>query len=183
MGGVRCILAGFAAGIMLGMGGYVAVSGSAASDPRVPMESALAPHWPAPLTIRNEHGGGIVHHVLRLTHWRETETPLRFVGRCASACTLYLALPYEQTCIAEGVSFRFHAPSAETLHARRIAEDYMLRIYPEWVRSWIEERGGLSKDFITMEFDYARRHMRICEPERTPERTTQGLPGSPEIGL
>jgi hypothetical protein len=118
------------------------------------------------LTIQNEPGGYITDYAMRMMEWRAKGLSVRFTGTCDSACTLYLALPYEQTCITEGASFRFHAPIAETQHARLIAEEYMLNTYPGWVRAWIEAMGGLSGELIRMDNQYARNYMQICEPDR-----------------
>jgi hypothetical protein len=117
------------------------------------------------LTIQNEPGGYITDYAMRMMEWRGNGVSVRFTGSCDSACTLYLALPYEKTCITEGASFRFHAPIAETQHARRIAEEYMLNTYPGWVRSWIEAMGGLSGELIRMDYQYAENYMQICEPD------------------
>jgi hypothetical protein len=98
--------------------------------------------------------------------WQEQGTQLHFTGQCDSACTLYLALPYQQTCVAAGASFRFHAPTAETELSAKLALRYMMHNYPRWVSSWIEEKGGLSDELITMDYEYARQFMRDCEANR-----------------
>jgi hypothetical protein len=41
----------------------------------------------------------------------------------------------------------------------------MLGTYPDWVREWIDQQGGLSERLITMSFEYASRHMKICDGE------------------
>jgi hypothetical protein len=117
------------------------------------------------LTIQDEPGGYITDYAMRMMEWRAKGSSVRFTGSCDSACTLYLALPYKQTCITEGASFRFHAPIAETPHARRLAEEYMLNTYPVWVRAWIEAMGGLSDELIRMDYQYAENYMQICEPD------------------
>jgi hypothetical protein len=186
MGGARCILTGFAVGVMLGVAGFWAASSvrsvpdvirfDHATAPRAVEASAVLtnnkaslegnlPSASGVLTIQNEPGGYITDYAMRMMEWRAKGLSVRFTGSCDSACTLYLALPYEQTCITEGASFRFHAPIAETQHARRIAEEYMLNTYPGWVRAWIEAMGGLSGELIRMDNQYARNYMQICEPD------------------
>jgi hypothetical protein len=168
MGGMRSIFTGFTVGMLFGAFGFFAAAGTAERPPRgwdsahVPEQTQLAP---GTLVIRDDPGGYIAAHAVKLLEWQEKGISLRFAGQCDSACTLYLALPYEQTCISNGASFRFHAPTAENEDVAKFAKDYMLLSYPAWVRSWIEEKGGLSSDLITMDYAYARQHMRACETE------------------
>jgi hypothetical protein len=193
MGGARCILTGFAVGVMLGVAGFWA-AGSGRSVPNLSrLDHATAPRAVEAstvltnyaggnktvlegqlsrsgiLTIQNEPGGYITDYAMRMMQWRAKGISVRFTGSCDSACTLYLALPYEQTCITEGASFRFHAPIAETQHARRLAEEYMLNTYPVWVRAWIEAMGGLTDELIRMDYQYAENYMQICEQDGAEE--------------
>ena len=69
--------------------------------------------------IGNDSGGFVAEYAIRLYEMREARQKVRFVGVCDSACTLYLALPAEQTCITKGTYFRFHAPSAPSASAAR----------------------------------------------------------------
>jgi hypothetical protein len=93
---------------------------------------------------------------------KRSGTPVRFVGKCASACTLYLALPTRQTCVSSGAEFRFHAPYGVSARAAATAEAYMLRNYPQWVRSWIQQHGGLSSGTLVMSASYAKKFMSDC---------------------
>jgi hypothetical protein len=129
-----------------------------ASDETPPREQA-----PEVVTINNERGGYVVDYATRLLKLQESNAAVRFTGRCDSACTLYLALPQDQTCIARGASFSFHAPSAFSRYAREAAETYMLKTYPEWVTAWIEAQGGLSSKLMTMNYSYASQYLRPCE--------------------
>jgi hypothetical protein len=115
------------------------------------------------LTIRNDSGGYVVRYAMKMMKLKASGTNVRFAGRCDSACTLYLALPRSQTCVAPGATFRFHAPSATSTHAVKVAQSYMMKKYPGWVRSWIRSRGGLSRTLITMDYSYARSFIKTCE--------------------
>ena len=112
--------------------------------------------------ITNDSGGFVAEYALRLYEMREAKQKVKFMGRCDSACTLYLALPTEQTCITEGAYFRFHAPSAPSASAAAAVRAYMMRKYPTWVRSWIVAHGGLSDQLSTMSYEYANKFMRSC---------------------
>jgi pterin-4a-carbinolamine dehydratase len=73
-----------------------------------------------------------------------------------------MGLPSHQTCIDKGAYFRFHAPSAQSQRSVRIAQMYMMRKYPGWVRSWISRNNGLSHQLITMNYSYASKFMKRC---------------------
>jgi hypothetical protein len=112
--------------------------------------------------IGNDSGGYVAEYALRLYAMKDARQRVRFAGVCDSACTLFLALPAEQTCITEGAYFRFHAPSAPSASAAAAVAAYMMRKYPRWVRAWIVAQGGLSDRLATMNYQYAQNFMRTC---------------------
>jgi hypothetical protein len=113
--------------------------------------------------VWNDSGGNVLSYRLRTIKLRQRGTRLEFHGRCGSACTLYLALPSRQLCITRHVAFRFHAPYGANQKWNAVAADYMMNWYPEWVRSWILENGGLSPQIRTMNYNYASQHLRTCD--------------------
>ena len=112
--------------------------------------------------IGNDSGGYVAEYALRLYEMKEARQRVRFVGVCDSACTLFLALPAEQTCITEKAYFRFHAPLAPSASAAAAVATYMMRKYPQWVRTWIAAQGGLSDRLATMTYAYAQNFIRTC---------------------
>jgi hypothetical protein len=116
--------------------------------------------------IGNDSGGFVADYAIRLYEMRQARQTVRFVGVCDSACTLFLALPAEQTCITKGTYFRFHAPSAPSASAAMAVAAYMMRKYPQWVRAWIAAGGGLSDQLATMDYAYAQNFMRTCASAR-----------------
>ena len=112
--------------------------------------------------IKDDSGGFVAEYALRLYEIEEAKKKVEFVGRCDSACTLFLALPADQTCIAEGAYFRFHAPSAPAASSVAAVAGYLMRKYPKWVRTWIIAQGGLSDRLATMTYDYANKFIRTC---------------------
>jgi hypothetical protein len=114
--------------------------------------------------IYNDRGGYVIQYAMRLQKLRQAGTPVQFAGACLSACTLYLALPNNQTCISPRASFSFHAAYGAGPKGNAIATSYMLNKYPGWVRSWISSNGGLSRRLITMPYGYASKYMKPCEP-------------------
>lgn len=117
---------------------------------------------PTSVTVRNDSGGILIRYATTIAKLRDSGESVRVIGRCDSACTLYLGLPPQQLCIGPGASFRFHAPSASSPHAVKVARSYMMKKYPGWVRSWIRSRGGLSPTLITMDYGYARSFIKPC---------------------
>ena len=92
------------------------------------------------VSIFNNSGGKIVLFALKLAEYRDAGTLVKFSGRCDSACTLFLSLPKQQTCINRGAYFRFHAPSARSSRSERSVQ-----------ASWIGRNGGLSRQLFRMD--------------------------------
>ncbi len=114
------------------------------------------------VSISNNSGGNIAAFAMDAADYRRAGTLVQFNGRCDSACTLFLGLPAHQTCINHGAFFRFHAPSGVSLRSERIAQAFLLRKYPGWVRTWIARNNGLTHNLITMEYGYASKFIRTC---------------------
>ena len=122
----------------------------------------LGDSQPAEISIANNSGGNIATFAVEVASYRNAGTRLRFNGRCDSACTLFLGLPSNQTCVSQGAYFRFHSPSAGSARSELIAQNYLMRKYPGWVRNWIAQHNGLSHQLITMDYTVASRYMQTC---------------------
>jgi hypothetical protein len=146
------ILSVVAAGLMLSMGAELANSAPLFGPSRSQNYQRIG----------SDRGGYVVQYALRMLKLKQSGKPVQFAGSCLSACTIYLALPPNQTCISPGASFGFHAPYGSTPSGNRMARMYMLKSYPGWVRSWISSRGGLSSRVITMNYAYASKFMKPC---------------------
>jgi hypothetical protein len=136
--------------------------------------------------ISNDRGGYVIQYASKLETLKQAGTQVQFTGRCLSACTLYLALPKSQTCVASRASFTFHAAYGSSPRGNQIATSYMLNKYPSWVRSWISNQGGLSRRLMTMPYGYASKHMRPCETatavnarRATPKKSVRAQQPSP----
>lgn len=125
-----------------------------------------AEETPAPngayVTIANNNGGVIINFAMKLAHYRQAGTMVKFKGRCDSSCTLFLGLPKQQTCISEGAIFRFHTPTGKSQRATRMAQAFMMTTYPSWVKNWIHANGGLSSELVSMDYTYASQYMPNC---------------------
>lgn len=114
------------------------------------------------VTIRGNSGGNVALFAIKTARMKRDGTNVRFAGRCDSACTLYLGLPREQTCVTPGAKFRFHAPTARSAGTAAKARQFLYANYPGWVRGWIAANGGLNRRLITMDYSYARNFLREC---------------------
>jgi hypothetical protein len=130
----------------------------------LPTAEETLPYQSSPKTvsISNNSGGVIVLFALQVAEYRDAGTLVKFSGKCDSACTLFLSLPKKQTCINPGAYFRFHAPSAKSSRAKRTAQAFLMAKYPDWVRSWIQEKGGLSHQLFRMDYTYASQFIPSC---------------------
>jgi hypothetical protein len=118
------------------------------------------------ITIGRDRGGYVLQYAVRMLQYKRAGTLLRFTGTCASACTLYLALPSRQTCITRNVAFQFHAPYGAGSNGNRAVQKYMIATYPTWVRSWISNNGGLSSATLSMDYAYASKYMKSCAVQK-----------------
>jgi len=137
---------------------------------------------PPEVAIGNDTGGVVTEYALQRARWREAGTKVRFEGRCASACTLFLALPPEDLCVTTNAVFLFHAPTSPDRSARASAKAYLAYSYPDWVVAWIEDHGGLSANFLRMDYRFASRHLPTCAEGVKGERTAwDGNAASPAL--
>ncbi len=114
------------------------------------------------VAINDDGGGAVIDYAARMFRLKASGNAVHFEGRCDSACTLYLALPIDQTCVTQGAIFRFHAPTSATNADVSDVQGFLMRQYPAWVKSWLVRHGGLTHDLITMKYDYARQFIRTC---------------------
>ncbi len=117
---------------------------------------------PQIIAIDEDGGGAVIDYALRMFQIRQAGTKVHFKGRCDSACTLFLALPASQTCVTQNAIFRFHAPTSDTNADTAAVQSFLMRQYPDWVRAWIGDHGGLSHDLIVMNYAYVHQFIRAC---------------------
>lgn len=117
---------------------------------------------PGQVTIAGDRGGQVIQYALRAKKMEKEGRQVRFAGRCASACTLYLSMSRDLTCVTPGASFGFHLPYGASPRGNRIATEYLMRSYPGWVRNWIRANGGLTHHIKTMDYSYASKYLQSC---------------------
>jgi hypothetical protein len=127
------------------------------------------------VSVGSESGGVVIQYGLRMLRCRQSGTKVRFSGACQSA-TLYLGLASSQTCISPGASFGFHSPFGATGRGNAVAQSFMMRNYPGWVRSWISSQGGLNGRIKTMSYSYASRFIKSCGSSTVARRSAKRFP-------
>jgi len=118
--------------------------------------------------IKNNPGGTVIDYAMTSLHYQEEGSIVRFEGYCDSACTLLLGLPADKLCIYKGASFGFHRPYGASKQANKAAEEYLYSQYPDWVRRWISDQGGLQSRIKRMPFEEASAHIKRCGHNREP---------------
>jgi hypothetical protein len=129
----------------------------ASAPPAVNVVSSASVH-----VIANDRGGSVVSYAQEVRRLRNQDKLVVFNGQCASACTMFLSLNSDRTCIAPGASFIFHRAYGASADMNAWGTDFMIRQYPAWVRDWIARNGGLTDRLIRMDYAYASRYMRPC---------------------
>jgi hypothetical protein len=160
-----CVLALAIVGVLLPVLGI-----SAKADAIQGLESHLARQWSTRDDVRvvdGDYGGNFVAYAQDLRRLRADRTLVVVDGPCASACTLLLSLEPDQICISPQGSFLFHRASGSTPEMNAWATELMMRLYPAWVRSWITQQGGLSEQFVSMDYHVASRFLRSCRVSRS----------------
>jgi hypothetical protein len=101
---------------------------------------------PDPIIILDDPGGPLRERVSLIEHLSGRNVPIEITGRfCASACTLYLALP--QTCVGRQTQFGFHGPSSPIYGISLVPEAFehwslvMADHYPAPLREWYLQTG------------------------------------------
>ena len=103
----------------------------------------------AAVRIMADGGGQIGPYLESLAALRGSGQKVVIDGPCLSACTLVLGvIPRERICVTRRARLGFHAAWHPGENGRpvtsREATKLLMDIYPEHVRSWIAQRGGLS---------------------------------------
>jgi hypothetical protein len=99
--------------------------------------------------IKADPGGQIGPYLENLAALRNSGERVIIDGPCLSACTMVLGvIPYEKLCVTPRARLGFHAAWHPGENGNKVmsraATQLLMEIYPERVRSWIKERGGLS---------------------------------------
>ena len=121
-----------------------------------------------PLVIADDRGGLIVAYEALARELRKSGRKVQIRGFCASACTILLRLPAEQICAEPQAAFWFHeAGEAVAGPGRKPRSDEstsaLMDRYPEPIRAWLREAGGLRPSWTVLRGAEMRQFVRACE--------------------
>ncbi|HVY00737.1 MAG TPA: hypothetical protein VHA55_13210 [Pseudorhodoplanes sp.] len=103
----------------------------------------------ATVRIANDPGGQIGPYLEKLNSIRSSGENVVIDGPCLSACTMVLGIiPRDRICVTPRAQLGFHAAWNPGSGGRRIVSiagtEVLWDIYPQHIRRWIAQRGGLS---------------------------------------
>jgi hypothetical protein len=109
------------------------------------------------IDVSDDHGGRVAEYDATWATHARNGASVRIVGPCQSACTVLLRhIPRSRICVTPQASFGFHqahlAQATATLWSG----------YPADIKGWINQHGGLQKDFIWMKAPDVYRFFKKC---------------------
>jgi hypothetical protein len=109
------------------------------------------------IDVSDNHGGRVSEYD---AHWADLAARgvnVRIVGPCQSACTVLLGhIPRSRICVTPAASFGFHLAKLPAATAT------LWGAYPSDIRSWIDQHGGLTGQFIWMRAPDTYRYFKKC---------------------
>jgi hypothetical protein len=134
--------------------------------------------------IVSDPGGQIGPYLENLQALRASGERVIIDGPCLSACTMVLGvIPHERICVTPRAKLGFHAAWNPGEHGRpilsRAATQLLMDIYPERVRSWIKERGGLTPKMMYLTGQELAAMYHPCEDARSAAPSNRSLPRPP----
>ncbi len=89
--------------------------------------------------ISNDRGGFVFMYQMRWEKLAAQGVDVRITGPCLSACTILLGyIPRKNICVTPNATFGFH------LATMQFATDQLWKAYPQDIRAWINQHGGLA---------------------------------------
>jgi hypothetical protein len=109
------------------------------------------------IDVFDNHGGSVFEYSARWTELAARGVSVRIVGPCQSACTVLLGhIPRNRICVTPAASFGFH------LAKRPDASAILWKSYQTDIRKWINQHGGLQRDFIWLHAPETFRFFHKC---------------------
>src|SRR5262245_13493115 len=136
------------------------------------------------IVLRNQNGGAIALHERLFAAVRASGNSVEIHGRCPSACTLVVTwIPKERLCFNETAWLGFHQtrlPNGAVSEATGEFSQSMIDSYPEDIRAWLEQRGGLEKlpyggYWAISASELWKMGYRKCEEGKSPSSISQGV--------
>jgi hypothetical protein len=105
----------------------------------------------AAVRITGDSGGQIGPYLEQLVAIRDSGQQVIIDGPCLSACTMILGvIPRDRICVTRRARLGFHAAWHHGENGRpatnRGGTQLLMAVYPPNVKSWINKRGGLTRE-------------------------------------
>ena len=110
----------------------------------------------ADVRIVNDPGGQVSSYLRTFYQVRASGERIVIDGPWLSACALLTSIvPRDHVCVTSRAVLGFHAASyyndvSRSLVPTRAGTRLVMRLYPPEIRAWINRRGGLTPQLITM---------------------------------
>jgi len=90
------------------------------------------------IEVANDRGGIVYFYQKRWEKLALQHPSVRVTGMCLSACTILLGyVPRRDICVTPNAVFGFHLATMQS------ATDELWKAYPDDIRAWIDQNGGL----------------------------------------
>jgi hypothetical protein len=90
------------------------------------------------IEVTNDRGGVVYFYQMRWEKLALQHPNVRVTGMCLSACTILLGyVPRRDICVTPSAVFGFHLATMQS------ATDELWKAYPDDIRAWINQNGGL----------------------------------------
>ena len=107
--------------------------------------------------VSDNHGGIVRQYASRWSELAARGVDVRITGPCQSACTVLLGhIPRSKICVTPAARFGFHLAKVES------STQMLWNAYQPDIQAWINQRGGLKKDFIWMGAPDTYRYFKKC---------------------
>jgi hypothetical protein len=109
------------------------------------------------VVITNDRGGFLFLYQSKWEKLAAQKVNVRIEGPCLSACTIITGyIPRKDICVTPNASLGFHQGTFS------FVTDELWRIYPEDIRAWITQHGGLKFQVLWMQAPELFHFFRKC---------------------
>jgi hypothetical protein len=109
------------------------------------------------INVSDSHGGSVADYSARWAGLAARGVNVRVVGPCRSACTVLLGhIPRSRICVTPAASFGFHLAHLSSASAM------LWSSYQPDIQAWINQHGGLQREFIWLRAPETYRFFHKC---------------------
>jgi hypothetical protein len=118
---------------------------------------AAWPAWAETIEVSDNHGGSVAQYNNRWAGLAARGVDVKIVGPCQSACTVLLGhIPRNRICVTADASFGFHLANLPSATAT------LWDSYQADLKTWINQHGGLKKEFVWLRAPETFRFFKKC---------------------